>query len=127
MPKREKLVLEFPINSSPQVLFDHISTASGLSQWFADDVNIRQKIYTFYWDGDSQEAELLKRVNGKYIRFKWLNGEEEEYFEMEVTKDDLTGDIALVVTDFANEDDADETELLWESQVHDLKSILGVV
>lgn len=126
MPKREKLVLEFPINSSPQVLFDHISTASGLSQWFADDVNIRQSMYTFYWDGDSQEAELLKRVNGKYIRFKWVDSHDEEYFEMEVTKDDLTGDISLVITDFANEEDADETELLWESQVHDLKSLLGV-
>lgn len=126
MPKREKLVLEFPINSSPQVLFDHISTASGLSQWFADDVNVRQKIYTFYWDGDSQEAELLKRVNGKYIRFKWVDSHDEEYFELEVAKDDLTGDISLLITDFTNEEDADETELLWESQVHDLKSLLGV-
>lgn len=126
MAQKEKIVMEFLINSSPQVLFDHISSPSGLSKWFADDVNINRSKYTFFWEGDSNEAELLKKVNGKFIRFKWLDGEEDEYFEMAVTKDELTGDIALVVTDYAEPDDMEETEMLWESQVHDLKSVLGV-
>jgi uncharacterized protein YndB with AHSA1/START domain len=28
-----------PINSSPQLLYQYISTPSGLSEWFADNVN----------------------------------------------------------------------------------------
>jgi uncharacterized protein YndB with AHSA1/START domain len=126
MAQKEKIVMEFLINSSPQVLYDHISSPSGLSKWFADNVNINRSKYTFFWDGDGNEAELLKKVNGKYIRFKWLDSEDDEYFEMEVTKDDLTGDIALMVTDYADPEDIEETEMLWESQVQDLKSVLGV-
>ena len=78
------------------------------------------------WDGDENEAELLKRVNGKYIKFKWKNGDPDEFFQFEVTKDELTGDIGLLITDFVDEDEVEEMEMLWESQVNDLKHALGL-
>lgn len=122
---RVKLELEFLVKSSPNILFNYISTPSGLVEWFADDVNVKGKQYTFFWDGDENVAELLKKVNGKFIRFKWENSNDDEYFEMEVHKDELTGDIALMVTDYADEDEAEEISLLWESQVQDLRNALG--
>lgn len=123
--ERVKLELEFVVKSSPNILFNYISTPSGLVEWFADDVNVKGKKYTFYWDGDENVAELVKKINGKYVRFKWLNAAEEEYFEMEIQKDELTNDIALIVTDWADEDEAEEISLLWESQVQDLRNALG--
>ena len=123
--KRVKLELEFMVKSSPNILFNYISTPSGLLEWFAEDVNVKGKNYTFIWEGEEVVAELLKKVNGKFVRFKWADTEEDEYFEMEIRKDELTGDIALVVTDFTDEDQAEEISLLWESQVQDLRNALG--
>ncbi|MBO6517652.1 MAG: SRPBCC domain-containing protein [Bacteroidia bacterium] len=122
---RVKLELEFVVKSSPNILFNYISTPSGLVEWFADDVNVKGKEYTFFWDGEENVATLLKKVNGKHIRFQWEDSDDGEYFEMEIQRDELTGDIALMVTDFADEDEMDEISLLWESQVQDLRNALG--
>jgi len=122
---RVKLELEFVVKSSPNILFNYISTPSGLVEWFADDVNVKGKNYTFFWDGAENVAELLKKVNGKNVRFKWLDNPDDEYFEMEIQKDELTNDIALIVTDWADEDESEEISLLWESQVQDLRNALG--
>ena len=40
--------IEFPIRSSLKILFNQISTPSGLSEWFADNVNLNGKNYTFF-------------------------------------------------------------------------------
>jgi uncharacterized protein YndB with AHSA1/START domain len=126
MASRQKLVLEFEIRSSPAILYNYISTPSGLVEWFADDVNIRKgKDYTFIWDSEEQNAEMVKKVPGKYIRFHWEDSDEIEYFEFEIKKDELTRDIALVITDWCDEEDVEQTELLWGSQVQDLKNALG--
>lgn len=122
---RVKLEMEFVVRSSPNILFNYISTPSGLVEWFADDVNIKGKNYTFIWDGDENVAELLKRTRGKLVRFKWEGSPDEEYFQMEIQKDELTNDIALIVTDWADKDEAEEIQLLWESQVQDLRNALG--
>ena len=122
---RVKLELEFMIKSSPNILYNYISTPSGLLEWFAEDVNVKGKKYTFIWEGEESVAELVKKVNGKIIRFEWDGAQADEYFEMEIRKDELTGDIALVVTDYADEDQTDEISLLWESQVQDLRNALG--
>ena len=125
MTKRKKINMEFEIKSSPNILFNYISSPSGLSEWFADDVNVKNKTYTFFWDGEEISAEIIKKINGKNVRFKWEDTDEDEYFEMEVKQDELTNDIALVVTDFVNEDEVEETEMLWESQINDLRTAIG--
>ena len=122
---RAKLELEYIINTSPTILFNCLSTPSGLSEWFADDVNVKGKNYVFFWDGEENIAELLKKVNGKYVRFKWLDNPDDEYFEMEIQKDELTNDIALIVTDWADEEESEEISMLWESQIQDLRNALG--
>ncbi|HRS40225.1 MAG TPA: START-like domain-containing protein, partial [Bacteroidia bacterium] len=52
--KKQKYTLEFEIKSSPKILFNYLSTASGLEEWFADKVNIREGDYMFQWDGTEQ-------------------------------------------------------------------------
>ncbi len=123
----EKYVIEYSFNSSPKVLFNRLSTASGLTEWFADDVKLRGKIFTFVWDGSEQEAELLGRKDLKYVRFHWIDDEDEEtYFEFKMNVDELTGDVALIITDFAEEGEEQDGIELWNQQVSELKHILGI-
>ncbi|MCB0429939.1 MAG: SRPBCC domain-containing protein [Flavobacteriales bacterium] len=126
MSKKERYSLEFIVKSSPKILFNCISTPSGLSEWFSDDVNVRDQIYTFLWDGDEQQAELLDIKPNESIRFHWLDDEDPDtYFEFRIAKDDLTGEIALVVTDHADKAEKDEAMRLWNSQIHDLMHVIG--
>ena len=74
----EKIELEYPIRSSTSVLYDMFSTPSGLSEWFADDVNIKDDVYTFFWDGSEEEARLITKKNNEFIKFHWLEHDEEQ-------------------------------------------------
>jgi uncharacterized protein YndB with AHSA1/START domain len=125
MSKRKKLRLEYPIKSSPAILYNSISSPSGLSTWFADDVDIYNNNYKFKWDGDEQIAEMIKKVTAKTIKFRWKDAPADEYFEFEILQDELTDDVALVVTDFVDEADEKNAVQLWDSQVHELKTSLG--
>ncbi len=126
MADTKKFELEFPINVSPKVLYYRLSTPSGLSEWFADDVNLKGTVFTFIWDGNEQQAELLGKKDNKFIRFRWIDStEKESYFEFRISQDDLTGDVFLHVTDFAEEDEVEGSSELWEKQVAELKHNLG--
>lgn len=125
MSKRVKFTLELEVKSSPNILFNYLNTPSGLAEWFCDDVNVHSGNYVFQWDGSEQEAELVRSVNHKLVRFRWLDGPDDEYFEMEVRVDDLTNDVALVITDYCDAGDERSSEQLWESQVQQLKMAIG--
>lgn len=123
-----KYELEFPINSSPQLLFQYISDPSGLSEWFADNVNSRGEFYTFIWDDSEEKARLVTKKTDERVKFRWLDeeGQETEYFfEIRIVRDELTKDVTLSVVDFAEEDDMEQSQLLWENQIADLKQVLG--
>jgi uncharacterized protein YndB with AHSA1/START domain len=124
MTDKIKIQLEYVINCSPRVLYNRLSTASGLSEWFADDVRIKGKQFTFIWEGSSQAAEMTLHKDNKLVRFNWLE-EEDTYFEFKINRDELTNDVSLIVVDYTDEDEKEETEELWNSQISELKHILG--
>lgn len=122
-----KLTLEYPMNCSPLVLYPRLSTPGGLSEWFADNVNVDGKYFTFYWDDSEQKAELQYRRENYFIRFKWVDDvQENTYFEFRIVTDELTGDTALIIADFVEESEKKETIDLWNSQVLSLKHCVGV-
>ncbi|OFX22808.1 MAG: hypothetical protein A2041_02015 [Bacteroidetes bacterium GWA2_31_9b] len=127
---KKKYELEFTLNASPKILFPRLSTPSGLSEWFADDVNIVGNIYSFYWDGSEQQAELISKKENQFIRFRWLDEDDDEedtlFFEFKIHQDELTGDVALVITDFSDESEITEANNLWISQISELKRTLGI-
>ena len=92
---------------------------------FADDVNVFNGIYTFTWAGDDNKAKMIHKRDLEMIKFKWLDDEDDYFFEMEIVKDDITSDIALVITDFSEPDDMDESVRLWEAQIQELKQVIG--
>ena len=127
MAKMKKFELEYIINCSNLILFEMISTPSGLSEWFADNVNIKNDIYTFIWDGSEEKARLLGKKFGEYVRFHWLEHTDENTFlELRIKIDPLTNDVALYITDFGeDEDDIEEMIDLWENQVNELTKRVG--
>lgn len=119
-----KVQFEYVINCSPKVLYNRLSSASGLAEWFADDVRVQGKRYTFIWEGSEQTAEMTLRKENRLVRFSWVD-EEDRYFEFKISQDELTGDVALIIIDFSEEDEVEETRELWNTQIADLKHILG--
>ncbi len=125
MSDKTQFELEFVIQSSPQMLYQYLATPSGLSEWFADNVNLRGEMFSFIWDGSEEEAKLLKKKSNEFVKFAWEENEDDSYFEMKIIVDEITKDVSLFITDFAEEDEVDEAKMLWENQVGDLKQVLG--
>jgi hypothetical protein len=89
-------------------------------------VNSRGKIYTFIWDGSEEVAEKIGQKTDVYIRFKWQEDEDEDsFFEFRIEVDDLTKDVSLLVVDFAEEDEVEESKMFWENQIGELKHVIG--
>ena len=128
MELKVKFELEFPIHASPQMLYQYISSASGLSEWFADNVNSRGIIFSFFWDGSEEKAELISSKSNSFVKFRWLDDSEDQdkcFFQIKIVVDEITKDVSLMVTDFAYEDEVEETKMLWDNQISDLKQVLG--
>jgi uncharacterized protein YndB with AHSA1/START domain len=130
MDLKTRYEIEFPINSSPQLLYQYISTPSGLSEWFADNVNSRGEFFTFIWDDSEERARLCSKKSGEKVRFKWIddnNKDTDYFFELNILVDEITKDVSLMVIDFAEKGEIDEATLLWENQISDLKHVIGSV
>lgn len=128
MAEREKYEMDFLLKTSIKSLDTMVSTPSGLSEWFADDVNIKDDIYTFIWDGSEEEARLLSKKNNAKVRWQWIEDEEEgldTYFELRYEIDPMTKSVILTLTSFAEPDEVEESRFLWEGQIGQLKRKLG--
>ncbi|MBL4667940.1 MAG: SRPBCC domain-containing protein [Flavobacteriales bacterium] len=126
MSDKVKYELEFVIKSSANFLYKYLATPSGLSEWFADNVNSRGEIFTFIWEDSEEQAKLLTKKRDQFIKFKWLEDEDDDtYFEFRIEIDAITKDISLLITDFCDEDELEESRLLWESQVDQLHGLIG--
>ena len=126
---KSKYELEYTLNCSPKVLFSRLSTPEGLSEWFADDVTVEGNIFTFHWSKTESKALLASVKENKLVRFEWIDDEadkESDYFEFKIIVHDITGDLALIITDFAESDEKEDAIYLWDSQINDLKRILGI-
>jgi len=123
---KEKYTQEYFMRSSPHVLYNYISAPSALAEWFADNVVNKNGIFTFTWEGADEVAKLVSKTKEVSIRFQWIEDEGTDcYWEMAVKIDSLTKDVALIVTDFAEPDEIEESKQLWDQQIDSLKHIIG--
>lgn len=129
LPKKEpkgKFELEYVLHTSAGILYEFLTSPSGLSEWFADDVNIHDGVFTFFWEGSEQKAKLLGFKEDKFVKLQWLDKPDGTFFEFRIERDELTGDISLIVTDFADEAaDLKTSKLLWDSQINQLLHVIG--
>ena len=127
--KKEKIKMEYMLKAgSGNIIWNIISTPSGLETWFADKVTAKNKTFTFQWGKtEIREAELINCRTNNFIRFHWLDDEESKsYFELRIAYNELTEDLMLEVTDWATPDEIEDLKDLWESDVETLKRISGL-
>jgi uncharacterized protein YndB with AHSA1/START domain len=125
---RSKYELEYNLNCSPKVLFSRLSTPEGLCEWFAENVNVDGDIFTFFWNKVESIARLVAIKENKLVRFEWLDSDDPStnYFEFRINIEELSGSLALIITDFAEPEEKDDAIFLWDSQITDLKRTLGM-
>lgn len=129
MGNKSKYELEYTFNTPVKVLFQRLNTPEGLAEWFADDVTVEGNIFTFIWQSTEAHARMVSVKENKSVRFEWLDVDDDESnaFEFHIKTHELTGDTALIITDFAEEEEKDDAIYLWDTQVARLKKILGLV
>jgi len=125
MSEKKPFTLEFVFRASPHILFNFITTPSGLTQWFADEVHIDKEVYTFGWSGTEEKAEVVEKHEPDLVRFRWEGAPEDEYFEFRIKKSEVTGDTILFLTDFAEDFDVEDQKDLWQNQIDELQKRVG--
>jgi uncharacterized protein YndB with AHSA1/START domain len=125
---KTKYELEYTLNTSTNILFNRISTPEGLSEWFADNVNLINGRFTFIWEGSENAASVVQKKTNKFIRFHWEDEEDDDdsFFEFKIRTDELTRDVALIITDFAEVEDQADAIDLWDTQISELKRAIGL-
>ena len=120
---------EYEFNASRRMLFPYVSTAGGLSQWYADDVTIDEdKFFHFIWEGDSHRAKLVAQRTNSYVKFEFVddivNGEP-AYTEIRLDENELTQTVFVKIFDYNDIDDEEEAHELWDHLIQNLKEIVG--
>jgi uncharacterized protein YndB with AHSA1/START domain len=127
MPEKKQIQLEYKVNTMPKVLYYRLINPGGLAEWFAKDVRQNGNIYTFYWDDYEQKAELIQKKENLFVRYRWLDDEPKKtFFEFRIVSRDLTGEVALLVTDFVDDEEKDSSIELWNYSIAKLKHTLGL-
>jgi uncharacterized protein YndB with AHSA1/START domain len=125
MSKKIKYTVEYPVRCSPAILYEFLSSSSGLQEWFADKVEDSDGVFSFSWSGSSEDAEVIEKEENKFIRFHWIDSPKDEYFEFSIEKSEVTNQTILVIHDYAEKKDIKDQSQLWQTQVKELFHRLG--
>ncbi len=126
--KKELITLEYPLeNASEGFLWKMIGDPHGLALWFSDEITVKNNEFTFGWNDSQQTAYLQEIKNGKFIQFQWEEDKDTDFhFKIEIETQDMSGHIGLLVTDYALEEDKQDTIRMWNKQIDDLKRKCGI-
>ncbi|MBK8566999.1 MAG: activator of HSP90 ATPase 1 family protein [Saprospiraceae bacterium] len=125
--KRKKITLEFILKASPTLLYQFFTSPSELVRWFCDDIEVTgETLYIFSWSGYPEPARLTGDIEEELVHFEWLDEDRiGEYLEFKIYQAPVTSETILEITDFCDEDEADEQKALWEAQIKVLKKETG--
>lgn len=134
--ERVPVELEYIFKASPAILYKFLTAPSCLIRWFSDGVDIERNgvnigghsfpRYTFSWEGYVEEAVLLEEEEKQYLKFRWLDEEnEEEFFQFDISLSEVTGETILEITDFAEAGEIDEQLDYWDKNMEKLKKACG--
>lgn len=131
MTKKKLYTADFEIHASVKMLYPYIQSASGLAEWFADDVSISpEKVFTFVWDHESHKAIMSSHRINHFTKFEYIPESKEDekdpsYFEIRIEVNEITQTTFLKVSDYSDFDDMDELHDLWKGLVENLKTVVG--
>ena len=117
--KRSEIKIEYQLKTaSVNILWNSISSPLGLAEWFADGVTVKDTEFTFSWEQNEQTAFLIQTKPNVSVRFQWEEDLNTEfYFELRIDVLEVTGELALIITDFADRNDKEDLILLWNKQI----------
>jgi hypothetical protein len=113
------------------MLYPYIESASGLAEWFADDVKISpEKVFTFEWDNEQHKAVLIAHRINHFTKFEFIpetpaDKKDPSYFELRLEVGELTQTTFFKITDYSDFDDVKELQELWQGLVENLKAVVG--
>ena len=89
---KTKFQIEFDLKSiPPALLWTYISSPSGLKEWFADEVTLHGKRFTFRWDdGAEQTAAIVAQRTESSLRLRWHGDSLRHYFEFKILSGEMT-------------------------------------
>jgi uncharacterized protein YndB with AHSA1/START domain len=122
---KQLYTLEYPVRSSAAILYEFLSTPAGLQEWFAEKVDERDGLFSFTWNGSTDQAEMLESEENRFVRFRWLHAPAGEYFEFSIEKSEVSNQTILVIKDFAEKKEIPDQKRLWDFQVNDLFHRIG--
>ncbi len=130
-----KLTIEYPLSTkSPKIVWEMISNAAGLQKWLADTVTEDDDTMTFTWgqpwtERDTKQSRIIEVEKYNHIRMLWDYHEDtpEAIWEMRIEESDLTGQLNLLITDYANDAD-EEADLrgIWDDNLERLHRVSGL-
>ncbi len=129
---KQQLYIEYPLSArQPDIVWQLISTDHGLGRWIADEVIEKDGVISFTWgqpwaDHHTLTANVVERERNSHIKFKWTDEEDDSFWEMRIGKSELTGELCLCVSDYAQEDDIDDLHLLWDGNMERLHESSGI-
>ncbi|WBA42997.1 START-like domain-containing protein [Hymenobacter canadensis] len=128
---KHRFTVEFPINASPKILYPYLASASGLSQWFCQDVRIDEDHrFNFIWDNQPHFAEMNSHRTNRSVRYVFLDQNKRHtpdanYLDFTLEESQLTQEVYLRVLDYSEETDDDELQGMWESLIVKLRELVG--
>ncbi len=132
MANKSLFTADYEIHASVKMLYNYIQSASGLSEWFADNVKINNndKSLTFFWDNEEHRAIQVAHRTNHFVRFEFLPETENDkddpsYLELRLESNELTQSTFLKIEDYSDFDDQQELSDLWDSLVDNLRKTVG--
>lgn len=128
---KTKFVTDYQINASKKMLFNYLSSASGLEDWFADEVRIDEdKNFIFSFDNEEHHARVASIRLNSHVKYDFFDPdnpdlEDHAYIEFKLEENELTQTMFLKVTDYSEDYDEEEMQAIWDGLVGKLKETIG--
>jgi len=127
---KTRFAFEYEFNASKKMLYPYFTSASGLAQWFAEDVNVDEDgNLNFIWEGIGHKAKLVSHRTNSYAKFVFLEDNEEgpdsDWVEFKIDLNEMTETTFVKVSEYSEFDDKDEQTMLWEGLLQSLKELVG--
>ena len=121
---RTKFTSEFLFRASPTIVYTFLTTPDCLTRWFCDDCNLVDEAYHFEWEGNEEIAFLLEQSEDSFLKLQWEDFDT-EYIEFKLSRSEVTGETILEITAFCDDDEVEEEQEFWATQMVALKRATG--
>lgn len=128
---KHRFTVEYPINASTKILYPYLASASGLTQWFCQDVRIDEDHrFNFIWDNQPHYAEMSSHRTNRSVRYVFLDQNKRltpdaNYLDFTLEESQLTQEVYLRVLDYSEETDEEELQEMWDGLIIKLREQVG--